>query len=94
LPPTIRIYVIGMGFKPFDNRAVELIKGAGVIFASARLFDAFKQYEVFESVRDRTRVIENVYDTMEAMKSELNSGLSGPIVLLRRATPCFPVSAA
>jgi precorrin-6B C5,15-methyltransferase / cobalt-precorrin-6B C5,C15-methyltransferase len=89
LLPTIRIYVIGMGFKPFDSKAVELIRSAQVIFASARLFDAFKQYEIFESVKDRVEVIEDVYKTMESIRTALNSGLSAPIVLLAAGDPMF-----
>jgi precorrin-6B C5,15-methyltransferase / cobalt-precorrin-6B C5,C15-methyltransferase len=89
LPPMIRIYVIGMGFKPFDNRTIELIHNAQVIFASARLFDAFKQYGVFERVKDRTRVIEDVYETMESIRTALNSGLLSPIVLLAAGDPMF-----
>ncbi len=89
MPPAIRIYVIGMGFKPFEAKALELIEGSQAIYASARLFDAFKKYEVFERVRGKITVIENVYDTMEAMKSALNSGLSAPIVLLAAGDPMF-----
>ena len=85
-----RIYVIGMGFKPFEPKAVGLIRSSQVIFASARLFDAFKQYEVFQEVKGKIRVIENVYDTMEAMRSAFETGLSSThIVLLAAGDPMF-----
>jgi precorrin-6B C5,15-methyltransferase / cobalt-precorrin-6B C5,C15-methyltransferase len=89
LPPTVKIYVIGMGFKPFGERALELIRKGRVIYASARLFDSFRQHLVFEEVKDRIKVIENVYDTMEAMRSALDSGLSAPIILLAAGDPMF-----
>ena len=40
-----KLYVIGIGYRPFENRARMLVLKADVLLASSRLFDVFKQYD-------------------------------------------------
>jgi precorrin-6Y C5,15-methyltransferase (decarboxylating) len=84
-----KLYVIGIGYKPLDKKAREIISRAGVILASSRLFEVFKAYEEFEAVKDKVKVINNVNETIEFIKK--TSELPGfrAIVLLASGDPMF-----
>lgn len=82
-----KLYVIGIGYRPLDRRAREVIYNSEVILASHRLFEVFKGYDEFEAVRDRVKVINNVNETIEFIKRELEK--LGSIVLLASGDPMF-----
>lgn len=84
-----KIYVIGIGCKPLDKRARDVVLGAEVILASNRLFEVFKTYEEFEMTADAVRVINNVDETIDYMKSVISGSLSGTIALLASGDPLF-----
>lgn len=81
-----RIYIIGIGYKPIERRTWDIIYKAEVVLASGRLFEVFKAYEEFESVKDKIKVINSVNETIDFMKSKLESGI---IVLLASGDPMF-----
>ncbi|MCL4475235.1 MAG: precorrin-6y C5,15-methyltransferase (decarboxylating) subunit CbiE [Nitrospirae bacterium] len=83
------IYVIGIGQKPLDERAREIILRAEVILASNRLSEVFKRYEEFEMVGDAVRVINNVDETINYMKSAISGPQPGTIALLASGDPLF-----
>ncbi|MEW6408673.1 MAG: precorrin-6y C5,15-methyltransferase (decarboxylating) subunit CbiE [Nitrospirota bacterium] len=86
-----KIHVIGIGYRPLDKKAREIIYKSGVILASNRLFEVFKGYEEFETVKDKIRVIDNVDKTISFLNSKLktqNSKLK-TIVLLASGDPMF-----
>ncbi len=83
-----RIYVIGIGYKPFDKRAKEIIMNAGVILASERLSGVFERYEEFGLVRDRMEVINSVDATMNLVRSHI-SGQTSHAVILASGDPLF-----
>ncbi|GAB4423457.1 MAG: bifunctional cobalt-precorrin-7 (C(5))-methyltransferase/cobalt-precorrin-6B (C(15))-methyltransferase [Thermodesulfovibrionales bacterium] len=60
-----KLYVIGIGYKPLDKMAGEIILNSSIILASNRLFEVFKGYDEFEAVKDRVKVINNVNETIE-----------------------------
>ncbi len=64
-----KLYVIGIGYKPFDKRAREIILKSGVILASKRLFEVFRGYDEFEAVKDKIKVINNVDETINFIKA-------------------------
>jgi len=80
-----KLYVIGIGYRPLDKRAVNLILNAPVILASKRLFDVFARYEEFQVVKERVRVINNIDETIAFIKANL----SRPAVLLASGDPLF-----
>jgi precorrin-6Y C5,15-methyltransferase (decarboxylating) len=84
-----QIYVIGIGYKPFDKRTKEIIMKADAILASERLFDVFARHEEFEPVRDRVEVINNVDATMNFIRSHVSGGRFPVIVLLASGDPLF-----
>ncbi|MDI6889762.1 MAG: precorrin-6y C5,15-methyltransferase (decarboxylating) subunit CbiE [Thermodesulfovibrionales bacterium] len=75
-----KIYVIGIGYKPFDKRQREIIYNSEFILSSSRLFEVFKGYEEFEKVKERVLVIDNVDETINFIKSQIRTqgGLCPP----------------
>ena len=71
MPPVSKLYVIGIGYKPLDKRAGEIIYSSEVILASNRLLEVFKGYEEFETVKDKIRVINNVDETINFIKIQI-----------------------
>lgn len=83
-----RLYVIGIGYKPLEKRAREIILNSSIILASRRLFEVFKGYEEFEEVKDRVKVINNVDETIEFIRAEVQKNGSA-----ERKISDFPASA-
>ncbi|MCL4456972.1 MAG: precorrin-6y C5,15-methyltransferase (decarboxylating) subunit CbiE [Nitrospirae bacterium] len=86
-----KLYVIGIGYKPLDKRAQEIILNSSVILASNRLSEVFKGYEEYETVKDKIRIINNVDETINFIHSSLqySDTPSLPIVLLASGDPTF-----
>ena len=88
-----KLYVIGIGYRPLDKRAREIILNSEVILASDRLFGVFKGYEEFEKVKDKIKVINNVDETIDFIKSLIAlrtaHHASRAIVLLASGDPMF-----
>lgn len=94
-----KIYVIGIGYRPLDKKAKDIIYNSDIILANNRLFEIFKGYEDFESVKDRVLVIDNVNETINFIRTQntehraqkiqtLNSELR-TVVLLASGDPMF-----
>ncbi len=91
-----RLCIIGIGYRPLYEKAREIVLRSDVILASGRLFDIFRRYEEFKSVRDRVEVIDNVEATMNFIRSCFagtehgTSNLEGKtVVLLASGDPMF-----
>ena len=81
-----KLYVIGIGYKPFDKRAREIILNSDVILASNRLFEVFKEYDEFEAVKDKLKVINNVSETINFIHALLqHSSTPAPQHLIWRS---------
>ena len=69
-----KLYIIGIGYKPLDKTASEIIYNCSLILTTSnRLYDIFKEYEKFEEVKDRIKVINNVDETIGFIKSEIQN---------------------
>ncbi|NTU42435.1 MAG: precorrin-6y C5,15-methyltransferase (decarboxylating) subunit CbiE [Nitrospirales bacterium] len=64
------IFVIGIGYRPLDKKAREIMLSAEVILASHRLFEVFQTYEEYEAVKERVKVILRVDETMEFIRGQ------------------------
>ncbi|MBI4653861.1 MAG: precorrin-6y C5,15-methyltransferase (decarboxylating) subunit CbiE [Nitrospirae bacterium] len=88
-----KIYVIGIGYRPLDKGARKVILNSSVILASKRLFEVFKSYKEYEKVKDKIKVINNVDETINFIKSLIASRIthhaSRAIVLLASGDPMF-----
>lgn len=84
-----KIYVIGIGYNPFDEKTREIVCNSEIILASHRLFEVFKRYEEFEIVKDKVMVIDTVDETISYMKSAVSTRQSAMISLLASGDPMF-----
>ncbi|MCX7793813.1 MAG: precorrin-6y C5,15-methyltransferase (decarboxylating) subunit CbiE [Thermodesulfovibrionales bacterium] len=66
-----KIYIIGIGYKPLDKRAREIIMNSSIILVSSRLYDVFKEYDEFGAVKERIEVINDVDETIEFIRARL-----------------------
>lgn len=85
----IKLFVIGIGYKPLDKRAKEIIAASDVILASNRLFEVFKDYGEFEAGEEKVRVINNVDETINFIKTSIENHQSKVIILLASGDPMF-----
>ena len=95
-----KIYVVGIGYKPLDKKARKIVLNSDIILASGRLFEVFKGYEVFEEVKDKVKAINNVDETINFIKAQIEIQSNPPlppftkvghggIVLLASGDPLF-----
>lgn len=87
-----KLCLVGIGYRPLDAGAREIILCSGVIFASNRLFEVFQRYDEYEAVKDRIRVINSIEETMSAIRTELASPAAchpSFITLLGSGDPLF-----
>ena len=84
-----KIHVIGIGYKPLDKGAREVILNSSVILASNRLFEVFQGYKEYEKVKDKVKVINNVDETIKFIHSSLVTRHSSLITLLASGDPLF-----
>lgn len=83
-----RLYVIGIGYKPLSTAVKEIINVSDLIMASGRLFDIFRELDVYENVKAKVKVINNVDETIGFIKSNLQN-VKSHIVLLASGDPLF-----
>lgn len=86
--PGVQVFVVGIGYRPFDKKAREAILNAGIILASGRLYDIFRRYEEFDAVKEKIAVIDNVDGTMERVASH-RSASGSHVVILASGDPLF-----
>ncbi|MBI5075192.1 MAG: precorrin-6y C5,15-methyltransferase (decarboxylating) subunit CbiE [Nitrospirae bacterium] len=85
-----KVYVIGLGYRPLNAKAKELILNSEVILASKRLYEVFQRYAEFDAVKDKIRVINKVDETISFLHASLITHLSSqPLVLLASGDPLF-----
>lgn len=82
-----RLYIIGIGYKPLDSLTHSILRVADFILASERLSVLFKEFELYEEVKERVKVINNVDETFQFIRANLNS--SKNIVILASGDPLF-----
>jgi precorrin-6B C5,15-methyltransferase / cobalt-precorrin-6B C5,C15-methyltransferase len=84
-----RIFVIGIGYRPLEKRAKEIVAGSKAIFVSDRLLDVFTRYDEYESSADRLIILNSVSETFGAMKKCLTDDPGCFIALLASGDPMF-----
>ncbi|MDI6801502.1 MAG: precorrin-6y C5,15-methyltransferase (decarboxylating) subunit CbiE [Thermodesulfovibrionales bacterium] len=83
-----KLYVIGIGYKPLDKKAREIVLSAEIILASKRLLEVFEQYDEYKTVKDKILILNNVDETINYIKSRIPN-LKSHIVLLASGDPAF-----
>ncbi len=84
----LKLYVIGIGYKPFSDEIREIIYNSQFILASNRLFDIFKESKEYQKVKDKVKVINNVDQTFDFIRSQIQN-VPSQIVLLASGDPLF-----
>lgn len=83
-----KLYVIGIGYRPFDEKTKEIILNSEVILASQRLYEVFQGYNEFDPLKEKVKVINNVDETINYISSKIFEPGSW-IVLLASGDPMF-----
>jgi len=63
-----KFYVIGIGYRPLDEKASRIIEKSDLILATERLFEVFKRYREFEDVKERLKITSNIHETVEYIR--------------------------
>jgi len=84
-----KIFVIGIGYRPLDKRAKEIVAGSKAIFVSDRLLEVFSRYDEYESSTDRLITLNSVTETFDAIKKCLGDDPGCFITLLASGDPMF-----
>ena len=63
-----KFYVIGIGYRPLDEKASHVIKRADVILVTERLAGVFKRYGEFNDVQEKLKVTGNIFETMNYLR--------------------------
>jgi len=71
-----KIRIIGIGYRPLDRRAKDALLQSDVVLTNNRLLEVFKSYEEHDKVKDRIKVIDNVHETIDYIKTEVQQGKS------------------
>jgi precorrin-6Y C5,15-methyltransferase (decarboxylating) len=64
-----KIYIIGIGFRPLDKQAKDIVLSSDVILANNRLLEIFKDYEEYEKVKDKIIILGNVYEILDYIEN-------------------------
>lgn len=67
-----KLYIIGIGFKPLEERAKNILLSCPFIVVSPRLHEVFKKYEIYSSVKDKLIEIKKLEETFDFIKSHLS----------------------
>jgi precorrin-6Y C5,15-methyltransferase (decarboxylating) len=81
-----KINVIGIGFRPLDNRAKKCLLSSDDVLANSRLLDVFKNYDEYENVKDRIIVHGSVYEMLDYIGDNYKQK---KIALLAAGDPMF-----
>ena len=60
--------IIGIGYRPLEKRAREIISLSDIIVSHEGLMEIFRTYEDYEHVRDKIQVANNIYETMNIIR--------------------------
>ena len=60
-----KLNVIGIGYRPLDKRARDVLLNSDVVLANSRLLEVFQTYHEYEDVKDRIIVHGSVYETLD-----------------------------
>ncbi|HMK42748.1 MAG TPA: precorrin-6y C5,15-methyltransferase (decarboxylating) subunit CbiE [Dissulfurispiraceae bacterium] len=83
------IYVIGIGYRPLDQKARTALLKSHVVLASGRLMEVFPSYPEHDLVKDRIRIINNVDEVMDFMAASLAADPNVVIGLIASGDPMF-----
>lgn len=81
-----KVHVIGIGYRPLNERAREILLKADHVLTSNRLFEIFKRYDEFNELKEKVRMINRIDETMDFIRSNFQKAA---VVLLASGDPLF-----
>ena len=81
-----KVYVVGVGFKPLEEKASELVLNSDVVLANDSLVTRFAKYPEYASVKDRILVHGSAHESVEYIKENY---LRQRLILLAGGDPMF-----
>lgn len=63
-----KFFIIGIGYRPLDEKASGIIRSSDVILTTERLFEVFKRYSEFNDVKDRLKITGSTQETIEYIR--------------------------
>jgi len=85
-----KIYVVGIGYRPLDNKASEAVYRSDIILANNSLLAIFSKYKEYMDVKEKIKVLTDVRETIAFIRSDLlTADVNRTIVLLASGDPMF-----
>ena len=81
-----KIFIIGISFKPLEEKAKQCLRKSLFIVASPRIVEIFKKYDVYNEVSDKIITIKKLNETIEFIEKNIERG---DISLLASGDPLF-----
>ncbi len=83
-----KLTIVGIGYKPLDQKGREALASAEAILGSRRLCEVFARYAESAERKERLKRIDNVDETMRFIREAFAAGMK-EIVLLGSGDPLF-----
>ena len=81
-----KINVIGIGFRPLEKKARDILLGSDAVLTNKSLHDVFKRYDEYEGVRDKIIVHDTVYEMLDYIADNFRDR---KIALIAAGDPMF-----
>ncbi len=81
-----KINIIGIGFRPLDKKASKALLQSEVVLTNNRLLEAFKEYDEYESVKDKIVSLKDIHETKAYVRDNYRDKA---IALLAVGDPMF-----
>ena len=66
-----KIYVVGIGYRPLDEKASEAVYRSDIVLANNSLLTVFRKYKEYLDVKEKIKVLADVHETIAFIRSEL-----------------------
>ncbi|MBI4825586.1 MAG: precorrin-6y C5,15-methyltransferase (decarboxylating) subunit CbiE [Nitrospirae bacterium] len=67
-----KFYVIGIGYRPLEEKASYIIRRSDVVLATERLVDVFKRYREFADVKSKLKVTADIHETIAYIRGNFD----------------------
>jgi len=68
-----KINIIGIGFRPIEKKASDILLASDVVLTNKGLLKAFESYAEYESVREKIFVHENVHEMLDYISAHYDT---------------------
>jgi precorrin-6B C5,15-methyltransferase / cobalt-precorrin-6B C5,C15-methyltransferase len=83
-----KLTVVGIGYKPLDERSRKALSSSEFILGSRRLIEVFERYPEYETTREKVKLIDSIDKTMRFIHEGFSNGMQ-EITLLGSGDPLF-----